>query len=161
LLTDRQIITGGKILFKVIGFYWEGVLSLSYSKTMKKGIASILLLLYIAFSSGVVISFHYCMDRFDSAQLGASEFDVCGKCGMHTEDGNACCNDEVRIFKIQDDQQSSAVNFKFAAPDAMVITLPDLYRITYTNSTHQLFSQSHSPPLNSQDTYLQNCVFRI
>jgi hypothetical protein len=128
---------------------------------MKKGIAAILLLLYVAFSSGVVISFHYCMDSFDSLQLGASEFDVCGTCGMHKEDGNACCNDEVKIFKIQDDQQFSAVNFKFAAPDAMVTTLPDLCKITYAVSRHQLFLQNHSPPLSHQDTYLQNCVFRI
>ena len=128
---------------------------------MKKGIAAILLLLYVAFSSGVVISFHYCMDSLDSLQLGASEFDVCGTCGMHKEDGNACCNDEVKIFKIQDDQQSSAVNFKFAATDAMVSTLPDLCKITYAVSRHQLFLQNHSPPLSRQDTYLQNCVFRI
>jgi hypothetical protein len=134
---------------------------LPYSKTMKKGIAAILLVLYVAFSSGVVISFHYCMDRFESVQLGASEFDVCGKCGMHKEDGNTCCNDEVKIFKIQDDQQSPAVNFKFAAPDAMITTLPDFYNITYTNPTHQFFLKNHSPPLSHQDTYLQNCVFRI
>lgn len=132
-----------------------------YSKTMKKGIAAILLILYVAFSSGVVISFHYCMDSFDSLQLGASEFDICGTCGMHKEEGNACCNDEVKIFKIQDDQQSPAVNFRFTAPDAMITTLPDFYKITYTNSTDQLFLQNHSPPINHQDTYLQNCVFRI
>jgi hypothetical protein len=128
---------------------------------MKKGIAAILLLLYVAFSSGVVISFHYCMDSFDSLQLGASDFEVCGKCGMHKEDSNACCNDEIKIFKIQDDQQSPTVYFKFAAQDAMITTLPDFYKITYTNSTHQLFLKNHSPPLSYQDTYLQNCVFRI
>lgn len=128
---------------------------------MKKGIAFILLLLYVAFSSGVVISFHYCMDRFDSLQLGASEFDVCGKCGMHKEDGNACCNDEVKIFKIEDDQQSAAVNFKFAAPEAMITTLPDSHEKIYADPNHQLFLKNHSPPLSSQDTYLQNCVFRI
>ncbi len=128
---------------------------------MKKGIASILLLLYVAFSSGVVISFHYCMDSFDSLQLGAAEFEVCGKCGMHKEDANACCNDEVKIFKIQDDQQSPAVHFKFAASDAMITPLPDFNRVIYTKSAHQLFLTNHSPPLSREDTYLQNCVFRI
>jgi hypothetical protein len=128
---------------------------------MKKGIASILLLLYVAFSSGVIISFHYCMDSFDSLQLGASEFEVCGNCGMHKEDSSGCCNDEVKIFKIQDDQQSPAVHFKFAAPDAMIATLPDCYKISYPNSTHQVFLKNHSPPVSNQDIYLQNCVFRI
>jgi hypothetical protein len=128
---------------------------------MKKGIASILLLLYIAFSSGVVISFHYCMDDFDSLQLGNVKTDVCGKCGMHTDDSSGCCNDEVKVFKIQDDQQASAISFKFSAPDAIIAALPVWDDPSPNKSNHQLFLNNHSPPLSKQDTYLQNCVFRI
>jgi hypothetical protein len=128
---------------------------------MKKGIASILLVIYLAFSTGVVISFHYCMNDLDSLQLGAAKTEVCGKCGMHQEDGNACCNDEVRIFKIHDDQQVSAISFKFSTPDAVVTQLPVWEEISFTTSSHQLFLNNHSPPLSKQDTYLQNCVFRI
>jgi hypothetical protein len=128
---------------------------------MKKGIAVILLVLYVAFSTGVVISFHYCMNDLDSLQLGAAKTEICGKCGMHQVDANACCNDEVKIFKIQDDQQTSVVNFKFSAPEALITPLPYLSEISITNSTHELFSNNHSPPLNKQYTYLQNCVFRI
>jgi len=137
------------------------VLSLFYFKTMKKGIAAILFVLYLAFSSGVVISFHYCMNDLDSLQLGTAKTEVCGKCGMHQEDANACCNDEVKIFKIQDDQQSSAINFKFSAPDAVIASLPVFYEATLTNSAHQLFLNNHSPPISKLDIYLQNCVFRI
>jgi hypothetical protein len=128
---------------------------------MKKGIAAILLVLYVAFSTGVVISFHYCMNDLDSLQLGAAKTEICGKCGMHQLDVNACCNDEVKIFKIQDDQQASAINFKFSAPDVVIAPLPFLTEISFINSTHELFSNNHSPPLNKQYTYLQNCVFRI
>jgi len=128
---------------------------------MKKVIAAILLVLYVAFSSGVVISFHYCMNDFDSLQLGASQFEVCGKCGMHTEDAGGCCNDEVKIFKIQDDQQASAISFKFSPLDEIIAPLPNLSEVALTNLTHELFLNNHSPPLSKQDTYLQNCVFRI
>ena len=132
-----------------------------YFNKMKKGIASILLVLYVAFSTGVVISFHYCMNDLDSLQLGAVKAEICGKCGMHQEDANACCNDEVKIFKIQDDQQVSAISFKFSIPDAVITQLPVWEEISFTTSTHQLFLNNHSPPLNKQDTYLQNCVFGI
>jgi len=128
---------------------------------MKKGIAAILLVLYVAFSSGVVISFHYCMDSFDSLQLGAKKSDYCGICGMHKTNGNECCKDQVKIFKIQDDQQTSAISFKFSTPDAIVATLPVWNETSLINSTHQLFLNDPSPPLSKQDTYLQNCVFRI
>jgi hypothetical protein len=110
---------------------------------MKKGIAAILLVLYVAFSSGVVISFHYCMDSFDSLQLGAKKSDYCGICGMHKTNGNECCKDEVKIFKIQDDQQTSAISFKFSTPDAIVTPLPVWNETSLINSTHQLFLNDH------------------
>ena len=128
---------------------------------MKKGIAAILLVLYVAFSTGVVISFHYCMNDLDSLQLGAAKTEICGKCGMHQEEGNACCNDEVKIFKIQDDQQVSAIGFKFSNPEAIITQLPVWEEALLTISTHQLFLNDRPPPLSKQDTYLQNCVFRI
>jgi hypothetical protein len=126
---------------------------------MKKGIAAILLFFYFAFSTGVVISYHYCMDEFDSLQLGNQKTDICGKCGMHTEN-MGCCNDQVKIFKIQDDQQTSAISFKFTTPDVIVEPFPTWTEIP-VNSTHEIFVTNHSPPLSKQDTYLQNCVFRI
>ena len=128
---------------------------------MKKGIAAILLVLYVAFSTGVVISFHYCMDDLDSLQLGTAKTEMCGKCGMHKDDANACCNDEVKIFKIQDDQQTAAIGFKFSAPDALAPVFATCEKAEFDNSTHLLYRNNHSPPLNKQDTYLQNCVFRI
>lgn len=126
---------------------------------MKKGIAAILLLFYFAFSTGVIISYHYCMDEFDSFQLGDKKTEICGKCGMHT-DNMGCCNDEVKIFKIQDDHQTSAIGFKFEAPLAIFEPLSVLNENDH-NTTHQLFANNHSPPLSKQETYLKNCVFRI
>jgi hypothetical protein len=128
---------------------------------MKKGIAAILLVLYVAFSSGVVINLHYCMDSFDSAQFGANKSDYCGVCGMHKSEANECCKDEVKIFKIQDDQQAAGISFKFPSPDAIDATLPVWNETLLVGSTHQLYLQTHSPPLSKEDTYLQNCVFRI
>ncbi|HEX6847647.1 MAG TPA: hypothetical protein VF144_11755 [Chitinophagaceae bacterium] len=128
---------------------------------MKKSIASILLILYVAFSSGVAINFHYCMDSFDSVQIGTSRSDYCGVCGMHNSEANECCRDEVRILKIEDDQQTSSFGFKFSSPDEIVAMLPVWNETGVDRSTHQLYSPTHSPPLSQQDTYLQNCVFRI
>jgi hypothetical protein len=128
---------------------------------MKKAIAAILLVLYVAFSTGVVISFHYCMNDLDSLQLGAAKTEICGKCGMHQEKANACCNDEVKIFKIQDDQQLSAISYKFASPETIITPLPVWDEAAFITPAHQLFLNNHSPPLPKQNTYLRNCVFRI
>jgi hypothetical protein len=101
------------------------------------------------------------MDSFDSVKIGANKSDYCGVCGMHKSEGNECCKDEVKIFKIQDDQQTSAISFKFTSLD-VVVADPPLWNETFlVRSTHQLYLQTHSPPLSKQDSYLQNCVFRI
>ncbi|MGZ8559757.1 MAG: HYC_CC_PP family protein [Chitinophagaceae bacterium] len=130
---------------------------------MKKIIFSIVLFSYLAVSSGVIISFHYCMNRLASTQLFAAESKQCGKCGMQTKDSNGCCRDEVKMVKMEDDQKLTA-SFTFELPALYAVYhLPSdfitasLYNIPATR--HFL---NHSPPLlSSQDTYLQNSVFRI
>ena len=101
------------------------------------------------------------MNNFDSFQFGASKSDTCGKCGMHTTDSNGCCNDELKIVKIDDDQQVAGMSFKFVAPEIVIPAVSnfneELIEISFKSSSFN----NHSPPLNRQDTYLQNCVFRI
>lgn len=128
---------------------------------MKKGIAFILFIFYFAFSSGVVINLHYCMNKFDSSKFGAAKSDVCGKCGMHTEDSNGCCHDEVKVIKIQDDQQVSSINVKFTTPGITGIVYSHNVDQLINNNGNSLRFSNHSPPFLKQDTYLVNCVFRI
>lgn len=101
------------------------------------------------------------MDRFDSFQLGASKSEVCGKCGMHKSDADKCCNDEVRIFKIDDDQQVSGMNYKFPVAESVIVHHPVENTTFSPDNKYSLLNNNHSPPLNKQGTYLYNCVFRI
>jgi len=128
---------------------------------MKKNIAFILFIFYFAFSSGVVINLHYCMNKFDSSKLGGAKSEICGKCGMHSDDSNGCCHDVVKVIKIQDDQLVSSFNLKFTAPETPAVIYPLLNETLLANSWNNFLFSNHSPPLNKQDTYLVNCVFRI
>ena len=128
---------------------------------MKKLFASILLLVYFTVSTGFVVSVHYCMNKVDSVQLGDSTSDECGKCGMHIESSEGCCKDDVKMIKMQGDQSFA----KIAVPDfSLHFALPQLiqyYFVTYTNTPEEKHPLAHGPPLSKQDTYLQNCVFRL
>ena len=128
---------------------------------MKKYASAILLVLYFVFSSGVVINLHYCMDRFDSFKLGSQKSDVCGKCGMHTEDSDGCCKDELKFVKIQDDQQTPIAQFNFESIDAIVSTPDILLNEELQGSESTLLVNNHSPPLNDPPIHILNCVFRI
>lgn len=128
---------------------------------MKKAVSAILIVFYFAVSSGVAINLHYCMNRFDSLQLGAAKSEVCGKCGMHTDDSNGCCHDEVKIIRLQDDQQVSNIHFQFSSFIALTaIVEPDFTEQLVSGAGYSSVN-NHSPPLSKQDTYLVNCVFRI
>ena len=130
---------------------------------MKKIVVSIVLVCYLAVSSGVIINFHYCMNRLASTELFASESKQCGKCGMHTDKSHGCCRDEVKIVKMDDDQKLTvALSYVLPSLDALVYELSDYIVSSFYNVPVTRHYQNHFPPLLSeQDTYLQNGVFRI
>jgi|SRR5882724_4771809 len=129
---------------------------------MKKALASITLICYLAVSTGMVVNFHYCMNRLASVHVFETKNNICGKCGMKMHKSHGCCRDEVKVFKIQDDQNKAQVVHQMQAPDA-VVNIPSSFIITsFYNNNESSYQVDHSPPLvTGQDTYLQNCVFRI
>ena len=129
---------------------------------MKKALTFLLLLIYSTASTGLVVNIHYCMDRFDSVQIGDSGSDVCGKCGMH-QDENECCFDDVKVLKLNTSHLASDLLIPvFSLPDAVSFTTEFLLVPLVNFDKEDRSYLTHSPPLiSSQDTYLQNCVFRI
>lgn len=128
---------------------------------MKRVAAYILLLCYFVFSTGFVVSVHYCMNKVDSVQLGDSSSDECGKCGMHIEDSNGCCKDDVKLVKVEIDQAvAKTLSPNFSVHFTPVVTTEN-YTAPLLNSIREDFPLTHGPPLSEQDTYLQNCVFRL
>ena len=128
---------------------------------MKKLIASFTVIVYFAFACGVLVNFHYCMDRYDSYSLYKAASDWCPKCHMHTG-SRGCCHDEVKLVKLQGDHQTSQFSFDFKNILPGITTaagfLPAISGAR-DNASHKI---DHSPPLISQrDIYIQNRVFRI
>ena len=66
---------------------------------MKKIIATILLALYFAASSGAVIEMHFCMGKFVAIYLvnTSTEKESCKDCGMEKKKG--CCENKHHIIK--------------------------------------------------------------
>jgi hypothetical protein len=130
---------------------------------MKKAILSILLVTYLAVSTGIVINFHYCMNRLASTELFAMESKECGKCGMNIHKSQGCCHDELKVVKIEDDQKiSSALSFDLPSLEVVAQVPSPFITTSFYNSNVRAIPDQHPPPLLSgQDTYIANCVFRI
>ena len=127
---------------------------------MKRVLTAILLLIYFTVTTGVVVSLHYCMDRFDSVRVGTDASDECGNCGMHKGE-NECCWDDVEMVKLQ----SAHMAVPFAAPD-FSIDMPALQHddgglLSLQQPGPVAFPLAHGPPLPQKDICVMNCVFRI
>ncbi|HSK13109.1 MAG TPA: hypothetical protein VK907_07820 [Phnomibacter sp.] len=74
---------------------------------MKKGILSILAILYIVSITGATLHTHFCMGRFAGWGLVSAQDEACGKCGMekHAGEDNGCCTDEQELVKVASDHQ--------------------------------------------------------
>jgi hypothetical protein len=129
---------------------------------MKKLLASITSVFYFAFSCGVMINLHYCMDEVDSVQLYAASDDTCNRCGMTVKAGEGCCRDEVTIIKLVDDQQTTHQHFTIASPVVEKQDAGTFQLSAFEEPQAQKHFLNHSPPiLKGQDTYLVHRVFRI
>jgi hypothetical protein len=82
---------------------------------------------------------------------------------MKKHKSHGCCHDEVKVVKMEDDQnKSQQVLYSVQAPEPVVALVSDFIVASYTNVSVTNHFQNHSPPLLAgQETYLQNCVFRI
>ena len=130
---------------------------------MKKALAIFLLSAYLLVTCGVVINHHYCMNQLESTQLFQTSGDYCGLCGMHQEDAGDCCRDEIRIFKLEQDQKpatSLLVDFRipFNYEAGLTTTSPAILLTCDSSPTRKYYDP---PPLSRQDTHLRNSVFRI
>lgn len=130
---------------------------------MKKLVLTISFLCYLTVTCGVVVNLHYCMDRLAAVHFFGNESDECGQCGMSMHGKNSCCHDEVKVVKLQQDQNKfSTADYAFNGLSETVIT-PSVYlNAPFESALKTTTNTGHSPPLLSeQDTYLQINVFLI
>lgn len=132
-------------------------------RSMKKLVLTISFLCYLTVTCGVVVNLHYCMDRLASIHFFGEESDQCGQCGMMLHASNPCCHDEVKVFKLEQDQVKLADTDYSIPAIAETVTLPsEFINAPFETELYHVISMAHPPPLLSeQDTYLQINVFRI
>ncbi|MBI5373566.1 MAG: hypothetical protein HZA79_16195 [Sphingobacteriales bacterium] len=131
---------------------------------MKKTGVLILSFIYLAFTAGITLQRHYCMNRLVSLRLSAHTGERCGFCGMDTQaTGNGCCKDEASTFRISDDQQPGP-SVDFVAPPAGPDYCPSFVtgpgKRLVDNVTMEL--TDHGPPgKTAVPVFLLHRVFRI
>ncbi len=130
---------------------------------MRKFVFSIVVVLYLLLSSGVVVHLHYCMDRLAEIGLFAADHeDVCNDCGMQMNEDNDCCHDRTDVIKLKQDQTHS-----YAGPLSVKKLPADLVPFQPVVFVESLREQSSNrlrcpdDPLSDRYRYRLIEVFRI
>jgi hypothetical protein len=124
---------------------------------MKKFLIATLAIVYLAVSSGVAMSIHYCMGRISSVDLMHSS-DKCSKCGMKTKGG--CCKDEFKIVKLSDSHKLISNEINIFSPVAVVDNSKRIFDAELYSLADKFHFNNHSPPSDVSLNILY-CVFRI
>ncbi len=130
---------------------------------MQKFLLIPVMFVYLVVTSGVMVNFHYCMNKLSSTELFASGGKQCDKCGMHKERSHGCCHDDVKIVKMDDDHRFAAemdLNILSIQP---VVGLPSAYTdAPFVNLTGLVAHRPEAPPnWSEQGLFAEIGVFRI
>ena len=132
---------------------------------MKKLFISILALVYISTSSGIILHSHYCMGKMVGWGLVSKKSGKCAGCGMEKSatDNHGCCNDESRFVKNNCDQQVHGADIQLVKTEPVITVIPFIETpALHLVSVSQNTAYSHDPPeKNGPAVYLRNCVFLI
>lgn len=132
---------------------------------MKKFLAFILTIFYLASTTGATVHMHYCMGKIVDKSFWHNDDKECSKCGMEktSEDGNGCCKDEEKQFKIDNEHKITETSFPALQMDVALSTLhfekPQTFQFTSVIEENPV---SNAPPgTASIAIYKRNGVFRI
>jgi len=130
---------------------------------MKKFIVSILAVLYLSSSIGATVHLHYCMDKLIGWSLEHSKGNRCSKCGMvKKQKGKACCKDEHKQLKLQNDQKAAASYQAIQLSSVAILTNFFTCPSVHLSSLVEENPLSHAPPGSECiPLYIRNQVFRI
>lgn len=133
---------------------------------MKKGLATILFLIYLTTVSGVGINLHYCCGHLDKVELSyaAKTFVGHSTCAMHsTYKGKDCCKDVHKQIKITQ-SQNIVSDMAVPAVSFFAVVLPTFPKVPapcFSSIAKGSFSP-HAPPFRATaPLYLKNCSFLI
>jgi hypothetical protein len=140
---------------------------------MKKFLATILALVYLATSVGATVHMHYCMDKLVSWSLDTKTTNKksCPYCGMNKsttdkhcgKESKGCCKDDQKQVKVDNDQKMTEFSVQLAKiyPEPITRAFSDRL-FTYTFSLTETYPVVNAPPqIKLLPLFVRNCVFRI
>jgi hypothetical protein len=85
---------------------------------MKKLLFLFMTLAYMVSATGATLYVHHCMGKVVDWDFKKDGVENCTNCGMHKNDKNDCCKDEMRVLKMDNAQkQPEAARYDIGIKD--------------------------------------------
>ena len=131
---------------------------------MRRFLAFILIFLYVGVSTGVVINYHYCMNKLTEVSLVMTDQHFsCSNCGSDdSKDG--CCSDEVKAMRISIDQNLTeriSLNSSFMYVVAVLYDMQSLLLAKEVSSESVSQFSFYPPGLDRPPLFIRNCTWLI
>lgn len=131
----------------------------TFTRSMRKALIIALASMYLLVSSGIVVNMHYCMGKLASLGIGHHDSKTCSSCGM---DNNGCCKDEIKVVKLQDNQETTAGFTAVPKMEAEQISWVLPITTTWDPEQGAVRHFAHAPPeTDAHSLQTLYCVFRI
>ncbi|HVI48762.1 MAG TPA: hypothetical protein VM802_28090 [Chitinophaga sp.] len=134
---------------------------------MKKALALILALFYVATSTGATIHMHYCMGKLMEVEVWNAKVKKCEKCGASSYHSKMCakkcCRDEHKTVKLEKDQQAAA-HVSWLMQAAAIATPVSFIEFAQPHTVPLAveYPTGLAPPRSSHvPVHIMNCTFRI
>ncbi|ANF52481.1 hypothetical protein A0O34_19015 [Chryseobacterium glaciei] len=125
---------------------------------MKKILAILFSIFYFGFSSGAVVSVHYCM--MEMISVSQKTDDLCSKCGIKTK--KDCCKTEIKVVKVDDSQKSDLLKIDFLKQISEIPTQQFFFVDRFFSARKFTQIQINAPPENrTVPIFINHCNFRI
>ncbi len=128
---------------------------------MRRLLLSILILLYIVVSSGITVSFHYCMGKLSDLELITST-EQCSSCGQK-QTSSHCCSTEAHFIKLAVDQNAEHLPVVDFTP-AVLSLLSDMWGGILSPVTEKWSADVSTPPAFRQKEiplFIYHCLLLI
>ncbi len=124
---------------------------------MKKLFAIAFTCVYLTLTVGVVHATHYCMGRVNSSAFFSFESDKCVCDLFATQSAKSCCDDEVTLVKIDNDQSlSSALTLN---PEFFTLWENDFFLAeeNASDGEYNFYTSRDKPPGWDVPLFVQHC----
>ena len=129
---------------------------------MNRIVAFILIIIYVTFTSGLLVNVHYCMGKVASVRIeSTAAADACNACEQRAT--MSCCNDHLTVLKVNDAHIGVVNESSMASVASILLSVftSNLFADSNIISDDIILSNISPPPRNAPEIFLRNCNFRI